>query len=81
MVLILFSSFAYILDGYFIGISAGKILRNSMLWSLIAGFLPLAGLGIFLESNHLLWAAFFSFMVWRAVSLWRKMNASLMSTK
>ncbi|MCB1050944.1 MAG: MATE family efflux transporter [Acidobacteria bacterium] len=78
LALIVFSSFAYILDGYFIGISAGKVLRTSMLWSLIAGFLPLAGLGIFLESNHLLWAAFFSFMVWRALSLWRKVSPSLM---
>lgn len=61
-------SAAYVLDGYFIGLTEGRILRNSMLISL-AAFLPLAAAATVLESNELAWAAMAVFMVTRAATL------------
>ena len=66
---LLFGSAAYILDGLFLGLTAGTALRNSMLLSTVAVFLPLAAAAVRLESNHLLWAAMLAFMVARASSL------------
>lgn len=65
-----FSSVAYVLDGYFLGLAAGSTLRRAMLWSLGLGFLPLALYARFgAESAGLLWAAMVSFMAARALSL------------
>ncbi len=70
-------SVAYVYDGLFIGLTAGRALRNSMLLSALAGFLPLALIALRLESNQLLWAAMLGYMVVRAASLeiayrWRR---------
>lgn len=62
-------SVAYIYDGLFIGLTAGRALRNSMLVSALVGFLPLALLALRVESNHLLWTAMLGYMVVRASSL------------
>ena len=62
-------SIAYIYDGLFIGLTAGRALRNSMLVSALVGFLPLALLSLRLESNHLLWTAMLAYMAVRAASL------------
>lgn len=40
--ILLFGSFAFIFDGFFLGISEGKILRNSMIVSSILFFFPIA---------------------------------------
>ncbi|MCG6162148.1 MATE family efflux transporter, partial [Leptospira bandrabouensis] len=44
---------AFILDGFFIGLTQGRILRNSMLISTALFFFPLAYLGKIHEVNHL----------------------------
>ena len=67
---LLVSPLAYVLDGYFLGLAAGPLLRRAMLWSLGLGYLPLAlyaryGLG----SSALLWASMASFMLARALTL------------
>lgn len=68
---------AYILDGYFLGITAGKDLRNAMLLSVSVGFLPLALLAWYRQDPHLLWASMIAFMVMRALTLsWRLRTAS-----
>ena len=68
---LLLGSAAFILDGFFIGLTEGRILRNGMLISLGLGFLPLALLASHLQSNLLLWTAFATFMGVRALTLWR----------
>ncbi len=45
------------LEGYFVGLTEGKILRNSSLASFIIGFLPIAIAAWYWHSNNLLWLA------------------------
>ena len=66
---LLVGSIAYIYDGLFLGLTAARPLRNSMLASTLLVFLPLAILAARLGSNHLLWLAMMGFMVARAISL------------
>ena len=61
---------AYIYDGLFLGLTAGRALRNAMLISLGA-FLPLAGLAVYRGNNHLLWFSLVVFMAARGLTLWR----------
>lgn len=49
-----FGGMAYMLDGYFLGLTQGNLLRNSTLVAGLVGFLPFAMLGWFLKSNHIL---------------------------
>ncbi|MBD0336182.1 MAG: MATE family efflux transporter [Cyanobacteria bacterium Co-bin13] len=60
---------AYLLDGYFLGLTAGHTLRNSTLFAAGVGFLPLAFLAQSASSPHLLWLALTSFMSLRAITL------------
>ncbi len=62
-------SVAYIYDGLFLGLTAGRALRNTMLASTVLGFLPLALLALHLGRNHLLWAAMLVYMIGRAAGL------------
>ena len=64
-----FGSAAYILDGWFLGLSRGSTLRNAMLVSFVVGFLPLALVARSLASADLLWAALILFMVARVLTL------------
>lgn len=64
-----FGGMAYMLDGYFLGLTQGKLLRNSTLVAGLVGFLPFAILGWFLKSNHILWLALTMFMATRAITL------------
>jgi multidrug resistance protein, MATE family len=54
---------AFMLEGYFIGLKAGKTLRNAVLWAFGLGFLPLAMTAWYLHNNHLLWMALVSYML------------------
>ncbi|MBM9579141.1 MATE family efflux transporter [Leptospira sp. 201903070] len=60
---------AFILDGFFIGLTQGRILRNSMLFSTTMFFLPIAYFGKVTKSNHLLWLALTMLMIGRAFTL------------
>lgn len=66
---LLFSGFAYILDGLFIGLAAGKRLRNSMLIATGLGFLPFAWWSWKSQSPVVLWVGLVSFMVMRTLTL------------
>ncbi|HIK14184.1 MAG TPA: MATE family efflux transporter [Leptolyngbyaceae cyanobacterium M33_DOE_097] len=67
-----FGSIAYMLDGYFLGLTQGKILRQAMLQSVLIGFVPCAVIAWSLQSNHWLWLALSLFMAMRSLSLgWR----------
>ncbi len=75
------SGFAYIYDGLFIGLTRGKLLRQSMLAALILGFLPFAAAAWRLKQPDWLWWGMISFMAWRAVTLaWRAHRGSLSET-
>ncbi len=75
-----FGSFAYTFDGYFLGLSAGKILRNSSLTATLIGFLPMAIVGWQQQNVHLLWLALTLFMFTRAVTLAGKLRSTLLAT-
>ncbi|WP_448604671.1 MATE family efflux transporter, partial [Thermoleptolyngbya sp.] len=64
-----FGSIAYMLDGYFLGITAGNVLRTSALISLLLGFAPIAAIAWQTQSNALLWLALTCFMATRTVTL------------
>jgi MATE family multidrug resistance protein len=67
---LLFGALAFIYDGIFLGLTRGRTLRNAMIFCTLAVFLPLAWIGVRLESNHVLWAAMALFMLARAATLW-----------
>ena len=69
-----FGSIAYMLDGYFLGLTAGKILRQSSLIAAIVGFLPMAIAAWYWQANHLLWLALALFMATRSLTLAVKIN-------
>jgi MATE family multidrug resistance protein len=71
---------AYILDGYFLGLTAGRTLRVAMIWSTLFGFVPLALLAAWLADADLLWAALATFMAARTVTLGMKTGATLRGT-
>ncbi len=63
-------SIAYIYDGFFIGITEGKVLRNQMIVSALVFFLPVAWLAVRRGDNHLLWVAIVLFMIGRVITMW-----------
>jgi MATE family multidrug resistance protein len=72
MILVLpLGAIAFIYDGFFIGLTEGKVLRDQMLISTVLGFMPLAGLGLWLGNNDILWSAMALFMAARCLTLWR----------
>jgi MATE family multidrug resistance protein len=60
---------AYLLDGYFLGLTAGPVLRNATVLAAGVGFLPLALVAQALGSAHLLWLALAGLMAARALTL------------
>ena len=61
--LCLLTAVALMLEGYFMGLKQGPVLRNSGLLSLGLGCLPMAGFAYFLESPHLLWMSLMAYWV------------------
>jgi MATE family multidrug resistance protein len=72
-----FGSIAYMLDGYFLGLTAGNILRNSSLIATLVGFVPLAAIAYYYQSPTLLWLALSSFMAARSLTLGSQLPATL----
>ncbi|VEP14945.1 Putative efflux protein, MATE family (fragment) [Hyella patelloides LEGE 07179] len=60
---------AFMLEGYVIGLKESAKLRNSALVALILGFVPVAGLAWYFQSNHLLWLSLTSYMATLLISL------------
>lgn len=73
-----FGGAAFTLDGYFLGLTDGRSLRNSTLMAALVGFLPLALIANELALPHLLWLALVSLMVTRTIALLRKVPATLL---
>lgn len=64
-----FGSIAYMLDGYFLGLTEGQTLRQSMVKSTLVGFAPLAIAAWYFHNNHVLWLSLSLFMAARAITL------------
>lgn len=62
-------SIAYLLDGYFLGLTAGPVLRNASLMSTGLFFMPLAIAAVTHHNPTMLWFALSSLMVGRALTL------------
>ena len=62
---------AYALDGYFLGLTQGRILRDSTLLAFLLGFLPCGMVAYHFESAHGLWMAMVGLMGMRAWTLAR----------
>ena len=70
MVLIPITTFAaFLWDGIYIGATASKAIRNTMIISSIVIFLPMWYLLTPLWGNHGLWIAFLGFMIARGISM------------
>ncbi|MDK3162397.1 guanitoxin biosynthesis MATE family efflux transporter GntT [Kamptonema cortianum] len=76
-----FGSIAYMLDGYFLGLTEGSILRNSAIAATFIGFAPPAILAWHFQSSQLLWLALTLFMVTRAVTLGLRVLNQVLSRK
>jgi len=64
-----FGAIAYMLDGYFLGLTAGKVLRQSTLIAALLGFAPMAIAAWYWQTNNLLWLAMALFMATRSITL------------
>lgn len=74
-----FGSLAFMLDGYFLGLAEGAILRNTALVATFAGFVPIALIAWQLQSCYLLWLALSLFMVVRVTLLGLQVPKTLKS--
>jgi MATE family multidrug resistance protein len=61
---------AFLWDGIYIGATAGKAMRNSMLISSLLIFFPAYFILQKYIGNHALWLAFVLFMISRTVTMW-----------
>lgn len=64
-----FGSIAYMLDGYFLGLTQAQVIQKSALIATLGGFAPIAAIAGFLQNVHLLWFALTIFMATRALTL------------
>lgn len=65
----LINSFCYIWDGIYLGATASKAMRNAMVFSTLAVFLPFFYIGMHFWQNHGIWLAMMLFMITRWISL------------
>lgn len=63
------TAIAFMLEGYFIGIKAGKTLRNTVLVAFGVGFGPLAIAAAYSHNNHLLWLALVGYVTVLGIGL------------
>lgn len=60
--LLVFTAIAFMLEGYFIGLKEGVILRNASLIAFLIVFLPSIFLAAYANSVHLLWLSLVNYM-------------------
>lgn len=75
-----FGSVSYLLDGYFLGLTKGKLLRKSAVLAAVV-FTPVAIAAWFFHSVHLLWLALTVFMACRAVTLGLQVSKTFATEK
>jgi MATE family multidrug resistance protein len=64
-----FGSVAYMLDGYFLGLTEGPTLRRASVTATLVGFVPVAVVAWQFQSSQMLWLALALFMAARVVTL------------
>ncbi|MEB3177542.1 MAG: MATE family efflux transporter, partial [Nostocaceae cyanobacterium] len=74
-----FNAAASMLEGYFLGLAEGKIVRNVSLISAAFGFIPSAIAGWYFHNNHILWLSVVLFMFAKMVTLLVYLPKSLSS--
>lgn len=62
-------SLVYVLEGYFLGLTQMSTIRDSMIWAILMGFMPLALVAWRLGSSDVLWLGLLFFMLVRCVVL------------
>ncbi len=66
---LLFAALAYAFDGFFVGLTQGKLLSRAMVISLGLGFAPLAWAAVHFQDSNLLWLSMVGMMAGRAATL------------
>jgi len=74
-----FNSVASMLEGYFLGLAEGKIVRNVSLISAAFGFIPSAIASWYFHNNHILWLSVILFMFAKMVVMLVYLPKSLSS--
>jgi MATE family multidrug resistance protein len=77
---LVFAAIAFMLEGYFIGLTEGQTLRNSALAAFGIGFAPTAFVAWSSHSNHVLWLALSLYMVISVVTLGVRLQRLSIST-
>lgn len=75
------TAIAFMLEGYFIGLKQGAVLRNTVLVAFTLGFTPLAIAAWYFHNNHLLWLALISYMSFNMIGLGIQIRGSLLALK
>lgn len=75
------TAIAFMLEGYFIGLKEGAILRNTVLLAFALGFSPLAIAAWYFHNNHLLWLALIGYMSFNMIGLGLQIRGSLSALK
>ena len=60
--LLTITAVAFMLEGYFIGLKKGAVLRNGALLGFGVGFMPFAALAMYFHNSYLLWTALTAYM-------------------
>jgi MATE family multidrug resistance protein len=71
------TAIAFMLEGYFIGLKEGAVIRNAVLLAFGLGFTPLAATAWYLHNNHLLWMSLVGYMSMMIVVLGFKLPRTL----
>ncbi|NJK37357.1 MAG: MATE family efflux transporter [Oscillatoriales cyanobacterium RM1_1_9] len=71
-----FGSLAFMLDGYFLGLTAGKILRQGTVIAAVISSIPMVLGAKVIPNPHLLWFALAVFMFFRMVTLGIRLPAT-----
>ena len=72
---------AFMLNGYFLGLTESTIVRDSIVVSAFSGFLPLASMAWWQQNCQELWLAMTLFMLIRVVTQWQKVPSTLSPTQ
>jgi MATE family multidrug resistance protein len=77
--ILIFNSVASMLEGYFLGLAEGKIVRNVSLISASLGFIPSVIAAWYFHNNYLLWLSIILFMFAKMVTMLVYLPKSLSS--
>ncbi|WP_416676348.1 guanitoxin biosynthesis MATE family efflux transporter GntT [Egbenema bharatensis] len=71
------TAIAFMLEGYFIGLKEGAMLRNAVLVAFGVGFLPIALSAGYWQNNHLLWLSLVAYVTTIAIILGTQLPKTL----